>query len=157
MAASLEISLRRAEPRDSDFAFQVLERSMRAYVEATWGIWSEAQARIRTSADAISGRSQIVQLGSQPIGLLCVDRLSKHLQLDQLYLLPERQRKGIGAKVLELVLSESHELGLPVRLRVLRVNPAKRFYERHGFIVTSETPERLFMERTPATLFSVPT
>ena len=53
MAASLEISLRRAEPRDSDFAFQVLERSMRTYVEGTWGTWSEAQARIRTSADAV--------------------------------------------------------------------------------------------------------
>lgn len=151
MAASVEISLRRAEPRDSDFAFQVLERTMRAYAERTWGTWSETQARDRTSADAVSGRSQIIQLGSDPVGLLCVDRLSTHLQLDQLYLLPECQRKGIGAKVLQLVLSESHALRLPVRLRVLRVNPAKRFYERHGFIVTSETPERLFMERKPTT------
>jgi ribosomal protein S18 acetylase RimI-like enzyme len=152
MTGSLEISLRRAEPGDCDFAFQVLERTMRGYVEETWGVWSEATARVRTSADAVSGRSRIIYLGSESIGLLCVDHLATHLQLEQLYLLPTCQRRGIGAQVLQLVLSESHALGLPVRLRVLRVNPAKRFYERHGFRVTSETPERLFMERAPTRL-----
>ena len=154
MAASLEISLRRSNPGDSDFAFSVVERSMRAYVETTWGTWSEANARARASSDAAAGRSQIIQLGTEPIGLLCVDRLSTHLQLDQLYLLPEYQRRGIGAEVLQRVLVESDALRLPVRLRVLRANPANRFYERHGFVVTSEAPERLFMERAPKTAFN---
>jgi hypothetical protein len=37
----------------------------------------------------------------------------------------------------------------PVRLRVLRVNPAQRLYLRLGFVITDESPERLTMEWRP--------
>jgi len=35
---------------------------------------------------------------------------------------------------------------LPVRLRVFRVNPARRFYERLGFVTTGETETHVLME-----------
>jgi hypothetical protein len=38
---------------------------------------------------------------------------------------------------------------VPVRLRVLVVNPAKQLYERLGFVVTETTPEFFYMEKTP--------
>ena len=43
-------------------------------------------------------------------------------------------------------LAEAGSSRLPVRLRVLAVNPARELYARLGFVVTSSTPERLFME-----------
>jgi len=145
----LEIVIRRAEESDSEFAYQTVERTMKGHALAIWGKWLEAEARTNTASDAKSGRSQIIQLGSERIGVLCVDRLATHHQLDQLYIVPEHQRQGIGAHVLQLVLSEAQAAGLPVRLRVLRSNPARSFYERHGFCVFSESPERFFMERVP--------
>jgi hypothetical protein len=33
-----------------------------------------------------------------------------------------------------------------VRLTVLEVNPARRFYERHGFVLTHTIPPRHHME-----------
>ncbi len=66
------------------------------------------------------------------------------------YIVPKYQRRGIGAHVLHLVVAGARASGLPVRVRILRVNPAKHFYERHGFKVVSETPERFFIEH-PAT------
>ena len=36
--------------------------------------------------------------------------------------------------------------GLPVRLRVFRVNPASRLYERLGFVATGETDTHVLME-----------
>ena len=144
-----DISIHRAQSSDSEFAYHVLQTTMREYAEMTWGTWLEAEARTRAASDAQAGRSQIVQLCSIPVGLLCVDKFDTHLQLDQLYILPEYQRRGIGAHVLRLVLADAGGSGLPVRLRVLKVNPAKRFYERHGFKVVSQTPERFFMEYRP--------
>lgn len=140
-----DISIHRAQPSDSEFAYHVLQTTMRDYAEMTWGTWLEADARTRVASDTRTGRSKIVQLASVPVGLLCVDKFDTHLQVDQLYILPEYQRRGIGAYVLSLVLADAGASGLPVRLRVLRVNPAKRFYERHGFKVVSQTPERFFM------------
>jgi [ribosomal protein S5]-alanine N-acetyltransferase len=144
---SPDIVIRRAEESDSDFAYQTIERTMKGYALGLWGKWLESEAREHATSDARSGRSQIIELGSERVGVLCVDRLATHHQLDQLYIVPEHQRQGIGAHVLRLVLSEAQAAGLPVRLRVLRNNPAKGFYERYGFSVVSEAPERFFMER----------
>jgi GNAT superfamily N-acetyltransferase len=145
-AVRVNISIRRAQPSDSEFAYQALERTLREYAVRAWGSWSESEGRERTVADARSGRLQIIQLGHEPVGLLCVDRLETHTQLDQLYVIPEYQRRGIGTHVLQLVLSEARAEQRPVRLRVLRVNPARQFYARHGFRIISETAERLHME-----------
>jgi hypothetical protein len=38
---------------------------------------------------------------------------------------------------------------VPVRLRVLVVNPAKQFYERLGFVVVETTTERYLMHWKP--------
>jgi GNAT superfamily N-acetyltransferase len=145
----LKISVRPAHASDSEFAYQVLERTMKSYAIETWGTWMEREARAETSADASAGRSQIIQLGAASVGLFRVDRLPAHFQLDQLFILPGYQRRGIGAQVLRAVVSEAHSQGLPVHLRVLRVNPAKAFYLCHGFSVVSETPERFFMACAP--------
>lgn len=142
---SEDVSIRRARSTDSEFAYEAL-LAIRPYVESTWGNWLEADGRARTALDAKTGRSQIIQLVSVPVGLLCVDKFETHLQLDQLYIVPQYQRRGIGAHVLRLVLAEACISRLPLRLRVLRTNPARHFYERHGFRIVSETPERFFME-----------
>ena len=142
-----DISLRRAQASDSEYAYEAL-LTMRPYAELTWGSWSETYGRAHTAADAEAGRSQIIHLASVPVGLLCVDKLETHLQLNALYILPRYQRRGIGAHVLRLVLEDACTSGRPVRLRVLRVNPARHFYEGHGFRVVSETPERFIMEHS---------
>jgi GNAT superfamily N-acetyltransferase len=145
---ALDVSLRYAGPTDAAFAYQALERTMREYATKTWGSWPEMEARAETTDDATAGRSQVIQADAARVGLLRFDQSPTHLQLEQLFVLPEYQRQGIGAQVLACVIAQARSLQLPVRLRVLRVNPAKVFYERHGFKVTSESPERFFMERT---------
>jgi len=139
--------LRRATEADAELAYHVTERAMRDYVTATFGSWLEAEVRKNTSADACAGRSQVIELDSVPVGILNVERLPTHIQLHQLFILPEYQRQGVGTHLLRGILSDAATAGLPVRLRVLRCNPAKALYERHGFSVTSESPERFYMER----------
>jgi ribosomal protein S18 acetylase RimI-like enzyme len=35
---------------------------------------------------------------------------------------------------------------IPIKLRVLAVNPAQKFYEKLGFVVMAQTPEFISME-----------
>ena len=47
-----------------------------------------------------------------------------------------------------LVLDAASKLGLPVRLRVLKVNlRATAFYERLGFSITGETDTHFLMQK----------
>ena len=56
---------------------------------------------------------------------------------------------GWGTALVQEVMAEARQRGLPVRLRVLRSNPARRLYARLGFEVEQSSPERLWMVVQP--------
>jgi GNAT superfamily N-acetyltransferase len=122
---------------------------MRDYVVATWGAWNADEAREQIENDVRASRSSIVVMDGQPVGLLHVDELSTHIHLDQLFILPEHQRKGVGHQILVQILERARTVGLPLRLWVLRINPATKFYERLGFKVIEQTPASLHLEHGP--------
>ncbi|MDP3062545.1 MAG: GNAT family N-acetyltransferase, partial [Chloroflexota bacterium] len=69
------------------------------------------------------------------------------VKVNQLFVLPEHQGKGIGHRSMLLIIEEARQLGLPVRLRTLKVNPrALAFYQRLGFMRTGETDTHDLME-----------
>lgn len=63
--------------------------------------------------------------------------------------MPAYQRRGIGAAILRDVIAEARAGGHAVALRVLKVNPARRLYERLGFAVVGESDTHYLM-RTPS-------
>ena len=69
------------------------------------------------------------------------------VKVNQLFLLPEHQGKDIGRRCMLLIMEEARELDLPLRLRVMKVNPrALAFYRRLGFVRTGETDTHDLME-----------
>jgi ribosomal protein S18 acetylase RimI-like enzyme len=140
------IHLTEAGASDAAYLYALVEQTMRGYVETTWGEWREADTRDTLSKAAAGGRYSLIHAGDQLVGAVCVQRHRTHVQLEQLYVAPEHQRRGIGSAIVRNVLAEAASLKLPVRLRVLAINPAHKLYERLGFVVTGTTPERLYME-----------
>jgi GNAT superfamily N-acetyltransferase len=59
------------------------------------------------------------------------------------------QRRGIGTEVVKRLIAEANSLNLAVRLNVVRINPARRLYERLGFQVTGEDDRKFYMKRDP--------
>ena len=112
---------------------------MRVYAERTWGTWNGR-------ADLDPTHDRIVQLAGRDIGLIGVDRRSDHWLLNKLYLLPEHQNQGIGGFLLERLKDDARSAQATLRLTVLEINPARRFYERHGFVLTHTIPPRHHME-----------
>ena len=143
------LTLRRARAEDWEFAFRVLKETMRDYAVATWGTWFEEESRQDTIEQVTAGRTEIIELGGLPVGIQLVERAETHIQLVQLYIAKEFQRRGFGTQLLNRLFVEARESNLPIRLRVLAVNPAKTLYERLGFVVVESTPERYFMEWPP--------
>ena len=56
------------------------------------------------------------------------------------------KRQGSGTELVSGLIAGARAERKPLRLRVLRANPAKALYERLGFVTTETTKERYFME-----------
>lgn len=69
----------------------------------------------------------------EAIGRLYVDRWEKEIRLVDIALLPEHRGSGWGGKLLEGLLAEGRERGLPVSIHVEASNPAMSLYTRLGF------------------------
>ncbi len=49
-------------------------------------------------------------------------------------LVPEARGSGLGTRLLRALQAEAAEKGLPLRLKVVLTNPARRLYQRLGFV-----------------------
>jgi GNAT superfamily N-acetyltransferase len=76
-------------------------------------------------------------------------RDEREMRLAELFLEPAFHGRGWGTALVQEVIAEASQRGLPLRLRVLRSNPARRLYARLGFEVEQSSPERLWMVVQP--------
>jgi GNAT superfamily N-acetyltransferase len=135
-----DLFLRAATEQDRDFVRLVTELSMRAYAEQSWGYW-DGRAQFDLAHD------RIVQLAGTDIGVIGLEPCPDHWRLRKFYLLPDYRNAGLGHRLMLGILADADAHRLPVRLTVLEVNPARAFYERHGFRLTHTVPPRHHMER----------
>ena len=147
MKLPVAFTLRQASVDDAPLFYAVIDRTMREFIVATWGAWSESRVQEESREDSSSPNAQVIMVGNVTVGVFLVERPSTHIQLEQIYLLPEYQRLGIGTALMNSIIVEADQHKIPIRLRVVAVNPAKRFYEQLGFVVTEVTPEFFFMEK----------
>jgi GNAT superfamily N-acetyltransferase len=143
------VSFRSTTPTDEAFAFHVRETTMRGYVMETWGVWNADEVRAQVNEDIRSSKSKIIVIDGHDAGVLRVDEFDTYIHVDQLWILPEFQRQGFGQVILMQIMEQSKSMGLPLRLWVLRVNPAREFYERFGFIIIEQTQASLHLECLP--------
>lgn len=141
-----EFELRKATPEDAAFCYRVLETTMREYVEQTWGAFNAADNQKAVAERIAAETFSVIRCEGVDVGVLCVERHPTHIQLDQLFILPGYQNKGIGTRIVRDLAREAKQSRRPLRLRVLAVNPARRLYEREGFRMTQNTIQRIYME-----------
>lgn len=138
--------LRPAREEDYELMWRIQRRSLGPYVTATWG-WDEAVQRDFYDRNFDHRTHHIVRVAGSDAGFLSFQLRADHLYLADLALLPEYQRQGVGTEVLHHVIARAGARGVPVRLQVLESNPARAFYERHGFVQRGETETHVRMER----------
>jgi ribosomal protein S18 acetylase RimI-like enzyme len=149
MAGADLVTLRPAVESDAHFAYSALRAAMRSYVESTWGAWDEPWQQQRFLESFVPPTHQIIEESGRPVGCLAVEEHPDHVFLARIFLLPEAQGRGIGTRLTRTVCESAHRRGLPVVLTILKVNPARRLYERLGFTVVGETGTHFRMESPP--------
>lgn len=141
-----DLAFRTAAAEDAEFVFRVVETTMRDYNEKQWGAFDVEGSRMAIDERIAAGTLEVIRFEGADIGVLRVERHDGHIQLDQLFILPSHQNRGIGARIVRALAREAREAKKPLRVRVLEVNPARKFYGREGFRVVATTPGRIHME-----------
>ena len=152
----MPVCLRPCCADDLEFLFR-LYASTRLHEIAALG-WPEAQqqaflrmqftAQQRWYEQMYPGaRHEIIVQDGESIGRLMVHHQASACLLVDIALLPDHRAQGIGGNVLGQLIQTCDQEKTPLRLQVLKGNPAVRLYHRLGFSQTGEDQMYIQMER----------
>lgn len=140
-----DIILRAAADEDFPFIQAVFFETQRWIIEALFG-WRGEDVEIAKFLDSYdSGNTSIIVVHGENAGWLTVLR-DEDIELESLYLTSSMQRRGIGTWLLQGLIDEATSAGKPLRLSTAKINPARRLYERLGFLDISEDGYKVYME-----------
>jgi ribosomal protein S18 acetylase RimI-like enzyme len=143
----MAITLRPACSADYALALKLYVEAIKPLASA-WMEWVDHEQEAHFANLWRPADTRIITLGGQEdIGWVEFRATEDEVFLKQLYISPEHQRRGIGSRVMRLLLEERRGTAKSMALFVLKNNPAFRFYERHGFAVVRETHTMLVMRR----------
>src|SRR5215472_10051040 len=143
----MNISSRPVRPEDQEFQVRLYASTRQAEI-AAFG-WNAAQQeaflRMQFATQQNWYRTaypqatwEIIEVDHAPVGRMIVQRDTESTTLVDIALLGEYRGRGIGGSLVRELLEQGREAKVPVRLQVLRTNPAARLYLRLGFITIRE-------------------
>ena len=142
-----KLSFRKAQANDSEFVFAVKEAAYREYVEHVWG-WDDNYQRERHNREFASHDFRIIQFRGTDVGFLITSHTSDTLKVNQIYILPEYQGKGIGSACIIRIVDDANLEQKSVVLKVLKVNiRGIALYQRLGFTIMGEDSIYFQMEK----------
>ena len=143
------LKVRKAQATDSEFVFAVKKAAFREYVEQIWG-WDDTYQRDLHNRRFASQDLRIIQFHGTDVGFLSTFSTSDTFKVDQLYILPEYQGRGVGAACMKRIIDDASLEQKPVTLQVLKINTrATAFYQRLRFIIVDENSTHFQMKRPP--------
>ncbi|WAH95435.1 GNAT family N-acetyltransferase [Arthrobacter sp. MMS18-M83] len=138
-----EFSLRPAPPSDAAWIAELRAVVMRRDLERL-GRWDPVRVRERFLNAFQPEHTFVIAVEGQAAGVIAVRPEPDALWIEHFYIAPGFQGHGLGAGVLRRIMGESKD-HRPFRLNVLQGSPARRLYERHGFVLETEDPVDVFM------------
>jgi len=142
----MEYKFRPASSDDYDFLRALHRNTMKDYVEKTWG-WDEEDEEKRFKESFDPDKLSVVVVEGSDAGMIVVEDKGTELFLSKIQILPEYQGRGLGTIIVNDLIKKARQRMIPVALQVLKVNPAKKLYERLGFMQIGETETHYLMRQ----------
>ena len=139
------ITLSAATEQEKDFIFEAYKLAMRNYVEWAWG-WDDAFQYVGLWASLPVTGFRLIKIAEQLAGAIYLEENDEQHYLRTLFLQPEFQGMGIGTALLEQEIIHARNADKKLVLKVIKINPAKRLYDRLGFQVIDEDSTTYHMQ-----------
>ncbi len=148
------ITLRPANADDEVFLFQLYASTRDEFRLLDWDE-QQKQALIKMQYDARrvqydecypQAEASIVLVDELPAGRVLVNESDRDITLVDIALIPEYRNLGIGAGLIQQLIDSAISARKPIRLQVLKSNPALHLYKRLGFLQTGD--QSMYFEMT---------
>lgn len=139
---------RPAEQQDEPFLYACYKQVMHEYIDQTWG-WNEEFQKASFIEFLPWQRWQVITIDEIAVGGACILDSTSCIDLEMIIVHQRFQRMGIGSDFLANLIRRARKERRQVRLRVLKVNPARALYQRLGFVVVSEDVATIEMRAEP--------
>ncbi|OMF63934.1 GNAT family N-acetyltransferase [Paenibacillus sp. FSL R5-0766] len=139
-----QITMRQAVQTDQEQLADL--RALVLYDDLTrLGRYDDVKVRERFRNTFDPAHTHIIEFGGSMVGCVSLKPKSEAYLLEHFYIHPDYQGQRIGTQVLNMLLEQDEVQGRRVILNVLQGSPARRLYERFGFILDSEYEVDVFM------------
>ena len=154
--ATPQIDLRRVQPDDDRFlsalfaSTRIEELAPVPWTEEQKAQFLAMQFRAQTldyDRNYPAASRDVILVDGEAAGRLYVDRREEAIHIIDIALLPRFRGQGVGTHLLQHLLDEGDRTGLPVSIHVEVHNPARRLYDRLGFLPVEENGIYLLMRR----------
>ena len=146
-AAEAELAFRHVTDADLPFLFQLYASTREAELAPV--PWSEAQKAAFLDMQFRAQHSHyrthyaqalwlVILRDGQAIGRLYLDHQPNEHRVVDIALMPEHRGKGYGAALMRDLMEEAGSAGKAVGIHVEKNNPARRLYDRLGFVIVDE-------------------
>jgi GNAT superfamily N-acetyltransferase len=139
----MEISQRSALVRDLEWLESFYESVMRPYYVELRLEWDRTKFRESFDPKTI----KIIQADGVDIGMIKIEEREDCLYLGDLQIDRAYRGRGIGTQLIETAIESAVIANKPIRLRVLKSNPARELYLRLGFKEFEALDNCYMMER----------
>ncbi|AZS47608.1 GNAT family N-acetyltransferase [Microbacterium oxydans] len=136
------VVLRPALAEDAEWIAELRADVLRADLERL-GRYDQTRVRQRFRDAFEPAYTRIIVVDAADVGSVALRPDGDAFWLEHLYIDASHQGRGVGSRVLAMILDDD---GL-YRLNVLQGSPARSLYERHGFVVDSQDDVDVFMTR----------
>jgi GNAT superfamily N-acetyltransferase len=140
----MNISLREALDNDVLFARSVYFEAMRWIIERLFG-WDQAREEENFARFFKLDEARIIVADRRDVGWIAEQVDTASVNIGSFYVIPQMQSRGIGTRVLQMLMEEARSESKGITLAVVKFNPALRFYEKNGFRITSEDKYKFYL------------
>jgi ribosomal protein S18 acetylase RimI-like enzyme len=137
-----DVKLRAAVAADFGFARGVHHAGMRWLGERLHGRWDDVRQDTRFKQKFVVDEVCIIVAGGDDAGYVQTADEAGSIVIKELHVDEAFQNRGIGTKVLRMLLAEARRMAKPMMVTVVTFNPALAFYQRAGFRIVSEQDQR---------------
>jgi ribosomal protein S18 acetylase RimI-like enzyme len=140
----MDVQLHGYQTEDFDFARGLYFETMRWAIEPLFG-WDQARQEASFAEWFRPEEVSIILADGADAGWIQQHPDGDAIFLGSIYIVPQMQRRGIGTRVIQMILDLAGQRSQAVTLAVMKVNPACALYERLGFRITREDEHKLYM------------
>lgn len=140
------VERRRATARDWPFIEEAHVAALGPVALVGYG-WTKERLRAQFHREIALANCEVIAVDGRDAGYISVEAHTRWWYVDAFAIVPNYQGAGVGATALRSLLDDAGRV--PVRLNVLRVNPARALYLRLGFRAIAGDHVRELMEHRP--------